>query len=96
MTQAPRSFLLPQEQTHSEDDLIGERDRPRRQPNKSVRNEALLARWIRRRRAALRRAIPERRTPKERLRLHRCTTLNRRSNSGANRLPWPNDRFLIR
>jgi hypothetical protein len=57
---AEGEFLPPQEQSNSEDDLIGDQDRPRRPLDKSLLNEALLARWIRRRRAALRRAIAER------------------------------------
>ena len=58
---AEGEFLPRQEQSHSEeDDVIGDQDRPRRSLDKSRLNEALLARWIRRRRAALRRAIAER------------------------------------
>jgi hypothetical protein len=59
-------FLPPQEQSNSEDDLIGDQDGPRRPLDKSLLNEALLARWIRRRRAALRRAIADRKAAKER------------------------------
>jgi|ERR1700722_5671373 hypothetical protein len=47
-------------------DLIADQDRPRRPLDKSLLNEALLARWIRRRRAALRRAIAERKAAKAR------------------------------
>ena len=57
---AEDEFLPRLEQSHSEDDLIGDQDCPRRPLDKSLLNEALLARWIRRRRAALRRAIAER------------------------------------
>ena len=57
---SPRVILPPQEQSNSEDNLIGDQDRPCRPLDKSLLNEALLARWIRRRRAALRRAIAER------------------------------------
>ena len=63
---AEGEFLPRQEQSHSEDDLIGDQDRPRRPLDKSLLNEALLARWIRRRRAALRRAIAERKAAKAR------------------------------
>ena len=59
-------FLPPQEQSNSEDDLIGDQDRPRRPLDKSLLNKGLLARWIRRRRAALRRAIAERKAAKAR------------------------------
>ena len=51
--------FLPQ-QSNSEDDPLSDQDRLRRPLDKSLLNEALLARWIRRRRAALRRAIAER------------------------------------
>jgi hypothetical protein len=54
------------EQSISKDNLIGDQDRPRRPLDKSVLNEALLARWIRRRRAALRRAIADRKAAKAR------------------------------
>jgi hypothetical protein len=47
-------------QPSSEDNLIRDQDRPRRPLDKSVLNAVLLARWIRRRRAALRRAIDDR------------------------------------
>jgi hypothetical protein len=63
---AEDEFLTPQEQSNSEDNLIGDKDRPRRSLDKSLPNEALLTRWIRRRRAALRRAIAERKTAKAR------------------------------
>ena len=86
---AEGEFLPSQQQSNSEDDLIGDQDRLRRPLDKSLLNEALLARWIRRRRTALRRAIAERK------RLKRGSTApNRRSNSGVNCLPWPNKRFL--
>ena len=63
---AEGEFLPRQEQSHSEDDLIGDQDRPRRPLDKSLLNEGLLARWMRRRRAALRRAIAERKAAKAR------------------------------
>jgi hypothetical protein len=62
---AEDEFLTPQEQSNSEH-LIGDQDRPRRSLDKSLLNEALLTRWVRRRRAALRRAIAERKTAKAR------------------------------
>jgi hypothetical protein len=52
--------------SHSEEDLLSDQDRSRRRLDKSLLNEALLARWIRRRRAALRRAIAERKAAKAR------------------------------
>jgi hypothetical protein len=63
---AEGNFPPRQEQSYSEDNLIGDQDRPRRPLDKSLLNEALLARWIRRRRAALRRAIAERKAAKAR------------------------------
>ena len=45
---------------------MGDQDRLRRPLDKSLLSEALLARWIRRRRAALRRAIAERKAAKAR------------------------------
>jgi hypothetical protein len=63
---AEGKFLPREEQCHSEDDLIGDQDRPRRPLDKSLLNEGLLARWMRRRRAALRRAIAERKAAKAR------------------------------
>jgi hypothetical protein len=59
-------FPVLREQSNSEDDLIGDRNRPCRPLDKSLLNEALLARWIRRRRASLRRAIAERKAAKAR------------------------------
>jgi hypothetical protein len=47
-------------QFNSVDDLIGDQDGARRPLDKSLLDEAVLRRWIRRRRAALRRAIAER------------------------------------
>jgi hypothetical protein len=58
--------FLPRQEHHSEDDVICDQDRPRPRLDKSLLNEALLARWIRRRRAALRRAIAERKAAKAR------------------------------
>ena len=63
---AEGEFLLSQQQSNLVDDLIGDQDRLRRPLDKSLLNEALLARWIRRRRAALRRAIAERKAAKAR------------------------------
>ena len=47
---AEGEFLPPKEQSNSEDDLVGDQGRPRRPLDKSLLNEALFARWIRRRR----------------------------------------------
>jgi hypothetical protein len=63
---AEDEFLTPREQSNSEDNLIGDQDRPRRSLDENLPNETLLTRWIRRRRAALRRAIAERKTAKAR------------------------------
>jgi hypothetical protein len=63
---AEGEFLPSQQQSNSEDDPIGDQDRLRRPLDKSLLNEALLARWIRRRRTALRRAIAERKAAKAR------------------------------
>ena len=63
---AEGEFAPRQEQSHSEDDLIGDQGRAHRPLDKSLLNEALLARWIRRRRAALGRAIAERKVAKAR------------------------------
>ena len=64
---AEGEFAPRQEQSHSEDNhLSGDQGRAYRPLDKSLLNGALLARWIRRRRAALGRAIAERKVAKAR------------------------------
>jgi hypothetical protein len=63
---AKGEFAPRQEQSHSEDNLSGDQGRAHRPPDKRLLDEALLARWIRRRRAALGRAIAERKVAKAR------------------------------
>jgi hypothetical protein len=55
-----------QEQSLSEDNLSGDQGRAHRPLDNNPLSEALLARWIRRRRAALGQAIAERKVAKER------------------------------